>query len=190
MLCSGTIATDEVPQPAEVEGATSTSEKLIEQLRNTCTTTATEMIMLAAKDPKIAAGKAASCDDLTEAEKGKLLSLVSKCVAMIAALQHMGQYIASEQRQSLVMQGQRQAVLDALGLMLAEMQQVSQSCPVHGVCSCVCVCVCVCWLVASVLLCLLMLALRMMAVDAQGQRNALCGTQQCHADLPRNLWLS
>ena len=149
MSCSGTIATDEVPQPAEVEGATSTSEKLIEQLRNACTTTATETMMVAAKDPKIAAGRAASGDDLTEGEKGKLLSLVSKCVAMVAALQHMGQYIASEQRQSLVMQGQRQAVLDALGLMLAEMQQVSPPCPyrVFGYtprAGCVCVCVCVC----------------------------------------------
>jgi hypothetical protein len=123
---SGTISTDDVPHPAEVEGATSTSEKLVEQLRTTCTTKATETMMLAAKDPRIAGGREASGDDLTEAEKGKLLSLVSKCVSMIAALQHMGQYIASEQRQSLVMQGQRQAVLDALDLMLAEMQQVSQ----------------------------------------------------------------
>jgi len=125
---SGTIATDDVPHPAEVEGATSTSEKLVEQLRTTCTAQATEMMMLAAKDPKISAGGEASGDDLTDAEKGKLLSLVSKCVAMVAALQHMGEYIASEQRQSLVMQGQRQAVLDALDLMLTEMQQVSQLC--------------------------------------------------------------
>lgn len=109
-----------------MEGATSSSEKLIEQLRTTCTTKATDMMVLAAKDPKIAAGRAASGDDLTENEKGKILSLVSKCVAMIAALQHLGQYIASEQRQSLIMQGQRQATLDALDAMMAEMQQVSQ----------------------------------------------------------------
>ena len=86
MFAIGTIAIDDVPQPAEVEAATSTTEKLIEELRTTCTTKATEMMMLAAKDPRIAAGKAASGDDLTEAEKGKLLSLVSKCVSMIVTL--------------------------------------------------------------------------------------------------------
>ena len=131
LFAIGTIAIDDVPQPAEVEAATSTTEKLIKELRTTCTTKATEMMMLAAKDPRIAAGKAASGDDLTEAEKGKLLSLVSKCVSMVAALQYLGQYIASEQRQSLIMHGHRRAVLDALDLMLAEMHQVSAICGWH-----------------------------------------------------------
>ena len=50
---------------AGVEGATSTPEQLIEQLKTTCTAKATEMMMLAAKDPAIAADAAAANDDLT-----------------------------------------------------------------------------------------------------------------------------
>jgi hypothetical protein len=84
--------------------------------------------MLAAKDPMIAAGRAASGDDLTEAEKGKLLSLVSKCVSMISALQHLGKYIAMEQSKSLIMGGQRQAALDSLRSMMSEMQVRATSC--------------------------------------------------------------
>jgi hypothetical protein len=89
---------------------------------------AQEMMMLAAKDPMIAAGRAASGDDLTEAEKGKLLSLVSKCVSMISALQHLGKYIAMEQSKSLIMGGQRQAALDSLRSMMSEMQVRATSC--------------------------------------------------------------
>ena len=59
---TGNAAADDVPERLEVEGATSTPEQLIEQLKTTCTAKATEMMMLAAKDPKIAADAAAAND--------------------------------------------------------------------------------------------------------------------------------